>query len=115
MNKLLKALPIAAAMFIGTQATAAIDKPDMIEYCQGIKAVAAATMELRQGGTSYAEADQSARVVQAMNIWPDLVVPMMADAYDVPAYRTEMYQAQAIAEFSDRYYLACIVTLIDME
>lgn len=109
MNILYKLAVTAAVAAISLPAIAA---PSVYEYCEGVQAIAAASMELRQSGADYAEAEQSARIVQALDIWPDLVIPIMADAYRVPAYYSAAYRETAVIEFGEKYRQACVVTLI---
>lgn len=108
-KKAIAAAALAATLAISAQANAA---PNVAEYCESIRVIAGATMELRQSGEDFEAAEQSARVVQALDMWPDLIVPMMHDAYDVPAYRTEVYRLQAIHEFSNDYYVGCLYALL---
>ena len=69
-------------------------------YCDQISELAEGIMSSRQGGVSMAK---------AMEIAGDnkLFKGMMVDAYETGRYIVESNQRREIADFRDKWYLAC--------
>ena len=94
--KTLTALTLAILMALSTTATA-LAKP---ASCEQIAELAKSIMTARQKGVS---------MVEMMGVGEDgsLTEVIVVDAYEEGRYRVEANQQRRIADFRDKWYMAC--------
>ena len=92
MKALIATLTLSMALSLPAQADES--------YCDQISELAEAMMSSRQAGVSMAK---------AMKVTGDnkLFKGMMVDAYETGRYIVESNQRREIADFRDKWYLAC--------
>jgi hypothetical protein len=99
MNKLI--LILFALVALSTQANI---RPDP---CLHIKTISALIMESRQKGLSAEYAVKSVGEEVEDNQMYRAYMQIIIDAYQTRRFDTEMYRRNIIAEFSNKYYIAC--------
>ena len=89
---------ILAALFLPTLALA--EKPTF-EICQSYSTYAETVMEGRQLGVDMASAYEMVKDEK-------LLSTILMSAYDSPRYSTQVVKDNAISDFKNKWFLACI-------
>lgn len=107
IKKILLAAAISAMMAAPTYAQVAESSIDD-SGCRFAMDLSEVVMKGRQLGVPITEPVDNFVGALEDKAEKDMVMKLILDAYDEPKYSTVEYQQEAVDEFANRYYLACM-------
>lgn len=96
----MKKFIVAALFVIAAPATMADESR---EYCTSIGTLAEMVMKYRQAGVTAMEMHSALN-----NAASPLTETMIEEAYKIPRFSTESYQAEVASEFVSTWFMACL-------